>query len=503
MRVRFSLRPEWTLVVFLLLAVAPSIKLQTVNRSAPPIRLDAKNPHYFLFQGKTVALITSGEHYGAVMNADFDYRKYLQTLAINGFNYTRLFGGSYVEVPAKSFGILRNDLAPAAGRFIAPWARSDMPGYSGGGNKIDLDQWNADYFARFNDFLLQASRRGIVVEIVLFSSHYDATQWNLSPFNPSNNVNQTDAIDWRKLNTLENGNILKYQESYARKLVREANPYPNVIFGIQNEPWADRKVLADVVNPYLSAPSRDVYPNSIDLPDELSLAWQSRVSNWITSEESKLPNEHLLAQDCCNFWYPVKDLLPGVSVVNFHYAYPQAVTLNYSLGKALSYDESGFLGRDDEAYVRQAWNFMLAGGSVFDNLDYSFTPGHEDGSDTDANGPGGGSPELRRQLAILVKFMQGLPLEDLTPDASVVASAPGVYTHAISKPNGVYAIYFDGYGPVDAKLNLPTGDYSAEWIDVHSGAMTEASLKSIAGRANLKTPVFKNGEAVVLTRAER
>ena len=115
MRVRFSLRPEWTLVVFLLLAVAPSIKLQTVNRSAPPIRLDAKNPHYFLFQGKTVALITSGEHYGAVMNADFDYRKYLQTLAINGFNYTRLFGGSYVEVPAKSFGILRNDLAPAAG----------------------------------------------------------------------------------------------------------------------------------------------------------------------------------------------------------------------------------------------------------------------------------------------------------------------------------------------------------------------------------------------------
>src|ERR1039457_7627772 len=40
---------------------------------AEPIRLHPKNPHYFLYRGKAVALITSGEHYGAVMNADFDY----------------------------------------------------------------------------------------------------------------------------------------------------------------------------------------------------------------------------------------------------------------------------------------------------------------------------------------------------------------------------------------------------------------------------------------------
>ena len=35
-----------------------------------PIRFHRKNPHYFLFRGKAIALITSGEHYGAVLNAN-------------------------------------------------------------------------------------------------------------------------------------------------------------------------------------------------------------------------------------------------------------------------------------------------------------------------------------------------------------------------------------------------------------------------------------------------
>src|SRR5277367_3355513 len=114
-----------------------------------PIRLHPANPHYFLFRGKAIALITSGEHYGAVLNRDFDYRRYLDTLASDGLNYTRLFTGSYIEVPAKSFGILRNDLAPAPGRFLAPWSRSDTPGYTGGGNKFDLEKWDHEFFERY------------------------------------------------------------------------------------------------------------------------------------------------------------------------------------------------------------------------------------------------------------------------------------------------------------------------------------------------------------------
>ena len=465
-----------------------------------PIRLHAENPHYFLYRDKAIALVSSAEHYGAVLNGEFDYHKYLAALSAAGMNYTRLFGGSYVEMPGKSFGIRRNDLAPEAGKFVAPWARSSEGGYAGGGNKLDLTKWNAEYFSRLHGYLGEASRLGIIVEIGLFSSQYGEMQWNLSPFKRENNVNGTEAIDWKKVNTLENGNILGSQEQYVRKVVREANAYPNVMFEIANEPWSDRPVLADVVNPYLFT-GRDQYPNSIDLPDEATMAWQARVVEWIRSEEAGLPNKHMIAQDCCNFRYAMRGVVEGVSVVNFHYAYPEAASLNYGLGKALSYDETGFLGRGDDAYTRQAWNFMLAGGSVFDGLDYSFSVGHEDGSDGEANGPGGGSPELRRRLKILSEFLAGLPLVEMRPDYAVVKHAGGAVTHALSSAKGEYAIYLDGNGPTELSLNLPAGDYGLLWVDVVSGEKKDAgTFRHSGGEKKVASPEFKNGIALRFSR---
>jgi hypothetical protein len=494
-----------TILLVVLFLYAASAR-QSPPGTAQPIRLDPTNPHYFLYRGKAVALVTSAAHYGAVFNADFNYHKYLETMQSDGMNYTRIFGGSYVEVPGKSFGILRNTLAPAPGKFLAPWARSETPGYAGGGNKFDLSKWNPEYFSRLHDFLAEADRRGIIVELTLFSSQYGDLQWNVSPFNRDNNVNTTDAIDWKNLNTLDNGNILSYQEHYVRKLVREVNASPNLIFEIANEPWSDRPKLADVVNPYLFT-GRDQYPNSVDLPDDATMAWQARVAEWITNEEAALPQKHLIAQNCCNFRYAVRDLLPGVSIINFHYAYPEAATLNYGLGKALSYDETGFLGQSDDAYTRQAWNFMLSGGGVFDSLDYSFTVGHEDGTDTEPNGPGGGSPELRRRLRILSEFVNALPLVDLAPDFTTVKHAGGVVTHTLSSPRGEYAIYVDGDGPTDVTLALPPGDYKVTWLDIQTGTTQVATelknsgiLHHTSGDVLLHTPAFRNGIGLRMMR---
>lgn len=485
-----------------LLLFVPLAQPQTDK--SQPIRLHPTNPHYFMFRGKAVALVGSGEHYGAVMNADFDYHRYFETLEAQGLNYTRLFGGSYLEVPAKSFGILRNDLAPGPGRFVAPWARSTTPGYAGGGNKFDLDEWNAEFFDRFRSFLSEAAKRGIVVEITMFSSHYDPKQWDLSALNPANNVNNTTAIDWKKLHTLENGNILAHQEHYSRKLVQEANSFDNVIFEVQNEPWSDRPTLDDVINPYLRPPARDAYPNSVDIADDLSLAWQARVLQWITQEESSLPNRHLIAQNYSNFRASVRKLLPGIDIVNFHYAYPEAVLLNYGLGKAISYDETGFLGRDDEVYRRQAWNFMLSGGSIFDHLDYSFSVGHEDGSDMEPNGPGGGSPALRHQFRLLREFLQSFSLVDLRPDAGVVKHAAGVSARVLSNPGKEYAAYFDGAGPTEVTLELPPGKYSGQWINVVTGSTEQSEdFNHEGGDKVLQSPSFPKGIALRLRTSQR
>ena len=81
-----------------------------------PISLHPDNPHYFLVRGKPAVLVGSTEHYGAVLNLDFNYQRYLETLAREGLNLTRTFSGSYVE-PNGAFNIRSNTLAPAAGRY--------------------------------------------------------------------------------------------------------------------------------------------------------------------------------------------------------------------------------------------------------------------------------------------------------------------------------------------------------------------------------------------------
>jgi hypothetical protein len=494
-----------------LAATTPRQAMSSTTTTGQAIRLHPKNPHYFLFRGKAVALITSGEHYGAVLNGDFDYEKYLATLKAGGLNFTRIFGGSYVEAPGKSFGILRNDLAPEQGRYVAPWARSEVAGYAGGGNKFALERWDAEYFRRLREFLTEASERGIAVEMSLFSSHYGELQWKLSALNPANNVNMSDTghtsgagtTDYKKAQTLENGSALAYQEQYTRKLVREANGFDNVIFEIQNEPWADRPAAVGaigLVNPMLQGAARDQFPNAAELADELSLAWQAKVAEWITSEEATLPNKHLIAQNISNFRFPIRKLLAGVSIANFHYADADAAAWNYGLDKALSCDETGFMGRDDELYRREAWNFMLAGGEIFDGLDYSFSVGHEDGTDTEANGPGGGSAALRHELRVLSEFLQSFDLAELHPEARAVRHSTGTVARVLSNAGREYAMYFDGDGPTEVTLDLPEGRYSGEWVNVRTGRVERA--EEIRGGLGVvvESPKFVNGIALRVKR---
>ena len=223
-------------------------------RAAAPIALHPANPHYFEWRGRPAILITSGEHYGAVMNLDFDYRKYLDTLAADGMNYTRVFSGAYLE-PQGAFKIERNTLAPRPGRFLAPWPRSSQPGHPDGGNKFDLSRWDDAYFARLKDFLASAAARNVVVELSLFCPMYEEVQWSLSPMNAANNVNGVGAVGRNDVYTLDKDRtLLAVQEALTRKLVTELNAFDNLFFEIcqravlrRRSPCAWQHRIADVI----------------------------------------------------------------------------------------------------------------------------------------------------------------------------------------------------------------------------------------------------------------
>ena len=236
-----------------LFAPAPVLLVALLAPSAPAaeaLRQHPANPRCFLFRGRPAVLVGSTEHYGAVLNPDFEWRRYLDTIGADGLDLVRIFSGAYFE-KSGDFGIRDNTLAPAPGRALVPWARSTTPGARGGGNLWDLDRWDPAYFERLRGFVEEASRRSIVVEVALFSSNYSG--WSMSPFHADNNVNGLRALDKRKVHTLDNGPLLARQEALVRRMVAELAPFDNVYYEVQNEPYADLPETADVTNPYLLA----------------------------------------------------------------------------------------------------------------------------------------------------------------------------------------------------------------------------------------------------------
>lgn len=436
---------------------------------AQPISLHPENPHYFQYKGKPLILVTSAEHYGAVLNLDFDFEKYLQTMHDQGMNYTRIFTGSYVEIPG-SFGIQNNTLAPATGRFIAPWQRTDEQGLYKGEKKIDLSKWNPEYFERLKQFVALAERLDVVVEVTFYSSTYQDTYWERNPFNPGNNVNNLSAdLNRKKSNTLENGNLTGFQEKLVEKVVTELNEFDNVFYEIQNEPWSDnpQKVMRTLrtLNP---DPGQGGWFKWAEKASDASLAWQREMAAVVVNTEKNLPKKHLIAQNYTNFKHSLAEVDTNIDILNFHYAWPEAVWMNYAWNRPIGFDESGFAGSSDSTYLRQAWQFMLAGGAIFNNLDYSFFVGKEDGTGVN-NAPGGGSTNLRRQLVILREFIESFDFVNMAPDFEVVYHAPGMEAQAISEPGKQYIVVFSGIPGEWIKLHLPSGNYHYEFISPYNG----------------------------------
>ena len=382
--------------------------------AAKPLSLHPANPHYFLFRGQPAILITSGEHYGAVLNLDFDYIPYLNELQSKGLNHTRTFSGTYREVPS-SFGITENTLAPKPNRYLAPWARSTVPGYFDGGNKFDLSRWDEAYFRRLTNFVAQAGRRGIVVEVNLFCPLYDEVLWQANPMNDRNNVNGVGKCPRDEVYTLAHEDLTRIQKAVTRKIIEALQEFDNIYFEVCNEPWCG-----------------NVAP-----------AWQDEIISTIVSTEAALPARHLISQNLSKLKITAPN--PAVSIFNFHYAAPADVMgLNYALGKALGDNETGFRGKEDFAYRTEAWDCVLAGGALFSSLDYSFICRHPDGSFLDYHSPGGGNAGLRSQLRTLKDFIDGFDFVRMTPDDSVIKGgipAGVVSARVLAEKGRNYAIY--------------------------------------------------------------
>ena len=174
------------------------------------------------------------------------------------------------------------------------------------------------------------------------------------------------------------------------------------------------------------------------------------------------------------------------------------------MNKVIGENETGFRGRDDALYRTEGWDFLIAGGALYNNLDYSFTAKHPDGSFLEYQSPGGGSPDLRGQLRILRDFLYEFPFVTMKPDNSVIVSVtPELDARALVAPEKEYAVYVhvllkDASPEVLQKplsalltLNLPRGRYQTHWVNTKTGAIDKSeTFDHEGGEKQITSPEF-------------
>ena len=445
-----------------------------------PLALHPENPHYFLFRGKPTILVTSAEHYGSVVNLDFDYKAYLKTLKAVGLNHTRVLTGIYHELPG-SFNIEGDTMAPGPQRFACPWMRSSVPGAADGGNRFDLNSWNEDYFHRLKEFCREAGAQGIVVEVCLFCPFYiDAfgrNLWEICPLHPKNNINNTPDAG-KEVYSFQYPQLLRYLEKMIEKIVIELNSFDNIYYEICNEPYFD-----DITN-----------------------EWQMRIADVISKTEESLPFRHLISQNVSNGYETIENPSSLISIFNFHYAPGDAVRVNYGLNRVIGCNETGFCGTGDFAYRSQAWEFILSGGALFNNLDYSFAVGYENGAFAYGPGqPGGGGISLRKQYGVLRDFIYSFDFIRMKPDDSVIKRLfmTNGTAYVLSEPGKAYAVYIKGYSGVELDMDIPEGRYTAEWVDTRTGEINRSeTVRHPGGRMRLASPDFKEDISLRVRRID-
>lgn len=120
--------------------------------------------------------------------------------------------------------------------------------------KYDLNEWNPEYWNRFQSLLELTFQREIVVQVEVWATFdFYRDNWEVNPFNPKNNLNYTEErtrlplevkthptrcdnpFFWSVPSHQNNMPLLHYQQRFVDKLLSHSLEFGNVLYCIDNE----------------------------------------------------------------------------------------------------------------------------------------------------------------------------------------------------------------------------------------------------------------------------
>jgi hypothetical protein len=466
------------------------------------IALHPDNPRYFTFRGKPWFLLCATEHYGSVLNRNFDYIRYLDEAAERHQTFTRTF------LLFRELQAALNPYSPCkveSPDFVTPWPRVGPGAAPDGELRYDLDRWNEEYFDRLHGFVRAAGERDVIVEATLFSNSYHDGIWQLNPLHHAANINGLPEINYADYNSLRHPEIVERQVAYADKVVRELNVYDNIFFEVCNEPGGG-------------------------LPDHATPAevdqWQASIATRIRQIEATLPNKHLVVGSqsfCYSPWEQfcdeafASDVFDAVNVhplvntgfrdkpTDFGQFMSKQLHLDnvssfcadaakYSKPCNLDEDNAATMHRDFDGWTihrKRAWVAILSG-LHYDMIDFTINCGVEASTPT-------ARANLRSWMQHLTDFWQSVDFVRASRVDEIVGAQPAHTTAvAVEIPGSGHYVYLadnrelgdDVGAPVTGPLSLPllVGDYDVRCFAPTTGGWSP-SVRATAAEDGLTVNV--------------
>src|SRR5680860_1408431 len=140
-----------------------------VLSAEPALQPWTKNPWYWSDHGEPVLLLGGSDDDNLFQWPEKDLLAQLDRLVAAGGN------------------VIRNTMSSRQDRGFEVFPFKQI--HAG---QYDLEDWNDEYWSRFERMLRETAKRGIVVQIEIWDPwDYMGDTWHIQPYNPRNNINYT------------------------------------------------------------------------------------------------------------------------------------------------------------------------------------------------------------------------------------------------------------------------------------------------------------------------
>jgi hypothetical protein len=211
------------------------VGLAVVEAAEPALRPWVANPWYWSYHGEPILLLGGSDDDNLFQWSEKDLVAQLDRLATAGGN------------------VIRNTMSDRKdkGFEVYPFQQRED-------GKYDLNQWNEEYWTRFERMLHETAKLDIIVQIEVWD-RFDYTdsggsdRWKIHPYNPQNNVNYTyeqsgfaerytdhpgankQPFFFTTPKQRNNAVVLPVQQRFVRKMLEHTLRYDHVLYCMDNE----------------------------------------------------------------------------------------------------------------------------------------------------------------------------------------------------------------------------------------------------------------------------